>query len=102
MGDTAQNRKAPNPDTLTDKEQDAEKKTVEALDSGDASEVKRALKNKFLVSDEETKDAVKAALDSDGNVKTDDEDRIIGLDGENPVSNENPDPRVVRGIRFLA
>jgi hypothetical protein len=29
-------------------------------------------------------------------VKTDDEDRVIGVDGINPVSNENPDPRAVR------
>lgn len=49
----------------------------------------------------EIDEAKKAALDSDGLPRLNDDGLRIGLDGENPVSNENPDPRVVRGVRLF-
>jgi hypothetical protein len=42
--------------------------------------------------------AVEAAKDARAeSVETDDQGRVIGVDGKNPVSNINPDPRTIRG-----
>jgi hypothetical protein len=41
--------------------------------------------------------AVEKALK--GGVKTNDDGQIIGVDGKNPVSNVNPNPRAVIGTR---
>jgi hypothetical protein len=54
---------------------------------------------------EETAEAVeklkKAGINEDGLPNTNDRGQFIGLDGKGPVSNTNPDPRVVRDTRFL-
>lgn len=46
--------------------------------------------------DSEADRVAKAAAEIGDDIKTDDSGRIIGVDGENPVSNVNPDPRTVR------
>jgi hypothetical protein len=33
---------------------------------------------------------------SSSKVKTTDDGLVLGIDGKNPVSNENPDPRCIR------
>jgi hypothetical protein len=97
-----QDAKAPSPNDVTAKERKAEDQTVKAAESGNGAEVKKAELTKLSVATDEMKAAVEAATDENGFPKVDDEGRLIGIDGENPVSNENPDPRVLRGVRSLA
>ena len=82
---------APNPNDNTKAEAAAEKAAVKAGYDDES------IAKKLEVSVDETEKAVDKATGKDGVAKLTDDGQIIGLDGKNPVSNENPDPRTIHG-----
>lgn len=90
--------------TEADKAQEAaEKAALEVAEAQTAAAEAQAkvAEARVKTAEEQVEAAKKASLTKDGKNKTTDDGRVIGLDGENPVSNTNPDPRAVRGTFVL-
>lgn len=94
-------------DTTVDKtekaREGAEAAAAKAAEAKGAAEAKEraAVETQRETAEESVEILKKGALNKDGSNKTTSDGLVVGLDGKNPVSNENPDPRAVRGARFL-
>src|SRR5215207_10836215 len=94
-GDVVSDKAAENDSTLGNAGEETEAEKLSAKASEARREAEAAVAKEREISVQAAVDAAKEARSE--SVDTNEAGQVVGVDGENPVSNINPDPRTIRG-----